>query len=179
LRTRVNDRPELELPFVDRSTPVTWNPQVFQSCAYSDQAGPVPQLELEWNDTQTPDRFDLTIMYRGLEDRLYTTAYPVGPGAQFLIPSDSQFLTDDQALRTAGLQIFPDVVELSSVPIDSGGDPRAAFAPLRRYRLGLSGVGEGISVTLRASTLNDGIWSAAKRTEVLGEVCLRGDPITR
>jgi hypothetical protein len=176
-RTLVTDRPELALPLIDTSSPPTWATSVFQECVYSQSGAPISQLALEWNDAQTPDRFDLSVT--GLEDGRYTTAYPVAAGVQFLLPADSPYFSNEPAVLSAGPGIFPRVVELSSVPVSAGGDPHAAFAFLRHHRLVLSGISEGISITLRASTLTEHVWNATERTTVLGQICLTGDPITR
>jgi hypothetical protein len=160
-RSHVNSASALDEPVVDTAT-ANADLVLITSCSPPDQT---PRVDLQWVDAVPPDRLDVSIVYQGFTRRLFTTAYPLAPGAPFLLPASSAFLTDDVELRNLGASTFPLVVDFASSDLE--GAPGQ-----EQVRIALGGLAGAISYTLRALRHVGDHWETKRQTTFLSPVCI-------
>lgn len=188
-RKFINPSPELALPVVpirDLTKRPVWQPILQADCVFSAAAGGnVPQITLRWNETaaQTPApkiqsqkqertqlakvRFDLALHYKGFERNYYSTALATDELKRFELPSNSELITDSDALLVTGPGLFPMLVEFQTQLVKAQGTNEE----IPRQTLVLRDLAPGLAYTLRQATLVDNHWNEDKEFAFSTPVC--------
>jgi hypothetical protein len=166
-RTMVSDRDELGYALVDDGNAEGWQPAVVSDCVASAAAGGnVARVQLTWVEDGNTERFDLTVAYRGFETGYFTTAFPVEAGTRFLLPPDSAYLDDEQAMLQVGPGVFPLVSGYAREELDD-------LAGSAVYTLTIEGLSAGLSYTIRGANLQDDRWYARKKYAFSTPICIQ------
>src|SRR5262249_38906452 len=112
-RSQVNTRSELSESVIELGA--DWDPMMVSECH-----GPgEPLVDLEWVDVAAPARLDVTLDYDGFHRQRFATAYPIAPQTRFLLPTNSAYFQDEEALLRIGPSAFPLLFDFFSVDLDS------------------------------------------------------------
>jgi hypothetical protein len=187
-RQFISKSPELTMPvtgIVRQETPAS-EPIISSECVYStEDHGYVPQVTISWTDparqvaetvataarqgaAEAPiRRFDLGQHYRAFEQNLYSSALSSDKLKRFNLPSNSALAGNPEAVVAAGPGLFPVLVDYRIEEIKDQKSNQRYY----KETVALSELTEGISNTLRVSSLAGREWKADREIQFMVPVC--------
>jgi len=190
-RQFISKSPEFTVPVTgivrpERAAP---EPIISSECVYSSEArGLVPVVTISWTvpagqvtETETAAtaarqqpaeaplrRFDLGQHYKSFERNLYSSALSTDKLKRFNLPSNSALVGNQEAVVGAGPGLFPVLADYRVEEIKDQKSNRRFY----QETVVLSELSEGISNTLRVSSLAGREWKTDQVIQFMVPVCL-------
>jgi hypothetical protein len=187
-RQFISQSPQLMAPVSGQVRPETAAPEpiIVADCVYSPDAhGYVPQVSISWTEpsgqvtethstaarqqqTETPlRRFDLGQHYDSFGRNLYSSALSTDKLKRFALPSNSALVNKPEEVVVAGPGLFPKLMDYRLEEIKDQESNRR----FSRETVVLRELTEGVSETLRVSSLAGREWKTDRQIEFVVPVC--------
>lgn len=163
----------------------------------ADAGGFVPQVIVMWNEApvqvpspvigfvlrpvklQTPQptppqaadlsrlRFDLAVHFQGFEKNEFTSTVAIDKEKRFNLPSNSNFISNSDALLLTGPSLFPKVIDFKTETVRE----RDTNREIPQSTLVMRDLGQGVAYRLRVSTLGQNQWNETRQFVFTTPIC--------